>query len=155
MVLAVTISPPSMHSTPSRKSSLRNLGSRSARARMVSLKSRVSAMVVLLFSPLIILPSGQGSFDVVLLALLRTAAKQDHEALAILAKIDTVTRSEIDPAFEHSRTDALHVREITQSEPRQSRCHFGGGLRIQPVKPDRVGAPAVAVVVFPDVDHPS
>src|SRR5262249_6846681 len=100
MVLAVAISPLSMHSTPSRRSSLRNLGSRFARARMVSLKSRVRAMVVLLFPPLIILPSGQGGFDVILLAFFSAASKQDDDAFALLAEIDTVAGSEIDAALE-------------------------------------------------------
>src|SRR5215472_4549821 len=142
------MSPPSMHSTPSRRSSLRNLASRSARARMVSLKSRVRAMVVLLFSTLIILPSGQGGFDVLLLALFRSAAEQNNETLPVLAKIDSVSLSEIDPVFEHSGTDAFHVREIARRRPRQCRCHLGGGLCVEPIEPLCTRPPALAVVVL-------
>src|SRR5581483_10212674 len=112
MVLAVAMSPPSMHSTPSRRSSLRNFGSRSARARMVSLKSRVRAMVVLLFPSLIILPSGQGGIDVLLLALFRPSAEQDDEALAVLAEVNAIARSKIDATLHDSGTDAFHVREV-------------------------------------------
>jgi alpha/beta hydrolase fold len=47
----------SMASRPSRRSSLRNLGSRCTRFRMVSLKSRVRGMAAALISPLVVLHS--------------------------------------------------------------------------------------------------
>src|SRR5579862_5021464 len=112
MVLAVAISPPSMHSTPSRRSSLRNLGSRSTRARMVFLKSRVRAMVVLLFSLFIILPAVESRLDVLMLAFLGTAAEQNDEAVSVLAEINAVAGPEIDAALEYAGTDTLDVREV-------------------------------------------
>src|SRR5580692_6999832 len=138
MVLAVAISPPSMHSTPSRRSSLRNLGSRSARARMVSLKSRVRAMVVLLFSPFIILPAVKSGLEVLLLAFLGAGAEQNDEAVSVLAEINAAAGSEIDAALEHSGTDALDVREVALRQTGQRRCHLGGSLRTQAVEPGRV-----------------
>src|SRR5580658_8880416 len=86
MVLAVAISPVSMDSMPSRRSSLRNFGSRATRARMVSLKSRVRAIIVLLLSSFVVLP--------------------------VLPEIDPVTRPEVDSVLEHTRTDTFDVREI-------------------------------------------
>jgi hypothetical protein len=50
------------------------------------------------------------------------ATDQNDKALAVLAKVNAVARTEIDAAFEHSGA-----------------------------KPSRVGAPAFAVVIFPNV----
>jgi hypothetical protein len=44
---------------------------------MVSLKSRVSAMIVLLLSPFVVLPVGPSGVDIVLLALLAAAPPGD------------------------------------------------------------------------------
>src|SRR5437879_13010466 len=122
MVLAVAISPLSIHSMPSRRSPLRNLGSRSTRARMVSLKSRVRGMVLLLFPPLIILPKRKGGLDVLLLAFLRAAHRENDEAFPVLAKIDAVSRSEIDAALEHPGTDAFDVRKVPLRDTGQCSC---------------------------------
>src|SRR5258708_5468572 len=87
MVLAVATSPVSMHSIPSRKSSFRKFGSRSTRARIVSLKSRVRGIVALLLPSFVILPVSQGNGDVVVLTFFATTANQNHQAIAILTKV--------------------------------------------------------------------
>src|SRR2546425_1113693 len=133
MVLAVAMSPLSMHSMPSRRSSLRNFGSRSTRARMVSLKSRDRAMLLLLFSPFIIVAAGNRCFDILLLPLLGAAAQQDDKALSVLAEVNSVARTKIDAALKHARTDTLDVREIalrqagsTQLSPSQPPARSNG-----------------------------
>jgi hypothetical protein len=63
-----------MDSMPSRRSSLRNFGSRATRARIVSLKSRVREIVVLLLSPFVVLPVGKSVVDIVLLGFLPAAS---------------------------------------------------------------------------------
>ena len=47
------------------------------------------------------MPSGDRNFDVLSLALLRSAPQQDYQALAVLTEIDTVARTEIDTSLEH------------------------------------------------------
>src|SRR5260370_41980465 len=82
MVLAVATSPVSMHSIPPRKSSFRKFGSRSTRARIVSLKSRVRGIFALLLPSFVILPVSQGNGDVVVLTFFATTANQNHQAIA-------------------------------------------------------------------------
>ena len=55
-----------------------NLGSRSTRAKMVSLKSRVRAMAILFFPLFIVLPARKSSGDILLLAFLCASAEQNH-----------------------------------------------------------------------------
>src|SRR6202041_1175940 len=104
MVLAVAISPVSIDSMPSRRSSLRNFGSCATRARMVSLKSRVRAIIVLFLPPFVVLPVGKSRVDIVRLALLGATAEDNHQTLAVLPEIDPVTRPEVDSILEHTRT---------------------------------------------------
>src|SRR5947209_14741712 len=143
MVLAVIVSPVSMHSTPSRRSSLRNLESRAARARMVSLKSRVRGIALLLQLPLlVILPVGKSSMNIVLLPLFGAATKQDHQSFTVFAEIHTVSRTKIDPVFEYARTNAFDIREITERQSCKGRCNLGGCLSIQTVEPGSIRAVA-------------
>jgi hypothetical protein len=55
--------------------------------------------------------SGRG-VDAVRLALLGAAAEQNNQPLAVLAEINPVARTEIDPQFEHTRTNTFDVRDI-------------------------------------------
>src|ERR1035441_7205578 len=102
---------------PSRRSSLRNFGSRAARARMVSLKSRVSAIAALLLSPFVVLPVGPSGVDIVLLALLAATTQHNHQTLSVFAEIDPVSRPEVDSVLEHTGTNTLNVREISGGKP--------------------------------------
>jgi hypothetical protein len=51
------------------------------------------------------------------LALFRAAAKQDDKCLAVLAEVNAVAGAELELVFEHSGTDALDIREITERDP--------------------------------------
>jgi hypothetical protein len=88
-----------------------------------------------------------------LLPLLGTAAEQDHQAVAVLRKIDAIARPVIDPAFEQAGTDSFDGRKISSGEPNQCRCDLCRGFRAQPVKPDAERAAAVDGHKFPDLRH--
>src|SRR3970040_1949414 len=78
-VLPVFTSPESKASTASFKSASRNAPSRLARFWMVSLKSLVSGISILLFfTSLIFDPQGLGAPYILLLSLLSSAAEQDR-----------------------------------------------------------------------------
>jgi hypothetical protein len=55
---------------------------------------------------------GKGGPNIVLLALFRSTTEQNHEAFAIFSQINSVTWTKIYPTFEHTRTNALDVREV-------------------------------------------
>ena len=139
---------------PSRRSSLRNFGSRATRAPMVSLKSRVSAVLVLFLSPFIVLPVGRSGADIVLLALLATTTQHNHQTLSVFTEIDPISRPEVDSVLEHAGTNALNAREIAGGKPGQSGCHFGRSLRIQMSEPVRKRAATLAIEVFSNFAHP-
>jgi hypothetical protein len=58
-------------------------------------------MVVLLFSPFIILPAFKSGLDVLMLAFLGTAAGQNDEAVSVLAEINAVAGPKL---MRHSNT---------------------------------------------------
>jgi hypothetical protein len=93
---------------------LRKPGSRFARARMVSLKSRVKAMCSPFcpFSLLVVLPSRQSRVDVLLLAFFRSTTDEDYQPLAVFTEVDTVAWAEIDSVFVNTGTNAFDVGEI-------------------------------------------
>jgi hypothetical protein len=67
---------------------------------MVSLKSLVSGISILLFfSSSVVGPQGSGSVYIVLLAFLSPAAEQNYKALTVPAKIDSISRAEVDALF--------------------------------------------------------
>jgi hypothetical protein len=47
-------------------------------------------MLVLLLPPFVVLPVGKSGVDIVLLTLLGTAAKQNHETIGVFPKVNTV-----------------------------------------------------------------
>jgi hypothetical protein len=110
-------------------------------------------VVLLLFSALIFLPVDESGADFLRLAFLRATSEQDHQTLAVLAKIDPVTWAEIDPLFEQAGSDAFNVREVAAREPGQRRRDFGRRLRIEAIKPNSIWAPPFWIDVFANVDH--
>src|SRR5918993_493750 len=108
MTLPVSTSPASRHSMASRRMARRNLGERSMRAFTVSLKSLVNGIAPLLrLALLVLLPVILCDFDVAALALLRTTAQQNDDAVAVLAEVHAVARTEIERDLEHARADTL------------------------------------------------
>jgi hypothetical protein len=62
--------------------------------------SAISAFAFLAI--LVVPPPGQRGFDVALLPLLGSAGEEDHDCLAVLAKLESVARPEIDLELEHA-----------------------------------------------------
>jgi hypothetical protein len=69
---------------------------------------------------------GDGGPNILLLALFRATAEQNHQALAVFSQINSVSGPKIDPTFEHTRTNALDVREVAESQSGDGDSHFGG-----------------------------
>jgi hypothetical protein len=61
------------------------------------------------------------------LLFLIAASEQDDDAVAVLAKIDAVTGSEIDFVLVNSGADSFDIGEIAVPEPIQGDCNFRGG----------------------------
>src|ERR1035438_5584136 len=108
------MSPDKKHSTPPRRSSLRNAASRLTRAWMVSLKSRVKGMVDSLAHPslLVVLPSVLRGPYVLLLSFLGSTGKQDDQVSPVFPEIDSQARPEINSILVDSAANALHIREV-------------------------------------------
>src|SRR5437016_5244580 len=89
--------PARRHSTPSFRSSFRYFRSARRRACTVSLNSRVRGISFLpRLTLLVVDPSLLGRCDIAILALLRSAAEQNHDCVAVLAEVDAISRPEID-----------------------------------------------------------
>src|SRR5919109_2876368 len=122
---------------------------------MVSLKSRVRGInSLLLHLPfLIVLPTFLGAVDVRLLALLRAAAQQQNQLLAIAAEVNPVTWSPVDSVFEHAFADTLHVGKIALAHSVDGDGNLRCGLRGESVEPLCIWRAAARIEVFHDVDH--
>ena len=123
------------HSTLSRSNSFRNFGSRATRACTVALKSFVNGILSSTLPLFVVRPALVRPRDIVGLALLGSPANQDDHCLAVLAEVDAVAGPKVDPVLEDAASDAFHVRDIPQLNPRQRRRHPGGSCRIQAVEP--------------------
>src|SRR6266576_3879671 len=77
------------------------------RARIVSLKSRVKAILVPLLplSLFVLLPSGQCSIDIFLLAFFRSAANKDHKPVTIFSEVNPVAGTKINPVLINTRSE--------------------------------------------------
>src|SRR5262245_24586790 len=147
----VSRSPARRHSTPSLSSSFRYFRSARRRARTVSLNARVRGMSLLLRLTLLVVgPSLLGRCTVAVLALLRPAAEQNHDRIAVLAEVDSMTRPEIDAVLEHAGAHALHVREVAQLQPANRNRHFRGRCGVERLKPACEGTRPCAVEVLKD-----
>jgi hypothetical protein len=93
------------------------------------------------------------SRDVAILALLRPAAEQDDHGFAVLAEIDSVAGTEIDPVFENPGADPLNVRKVSQLHPADSRRDLRGGRRIEAAKPIGERARALPIEILESRHH--
>lgn len=71
----------------------------------------------LLLPLLVVFPSAERSKDIVLLPMLRSAAKENHNFFAVFSKINTIAGAEMDPALKDAASHTLDVREIALAEP--------------------------------------
>jgi hypothetical protein len=107
--------------------------------------------------PLVLLPAFTGQCDIVLLVLLRTAAKQNDYSFAVFPEVHPVSNSvsgaEVDPAFKDPAADALHIREVSQSQLVEGSGNPARRLGVEPVKPDAEEIAPIRPEIFPDFDH--
>jgi hypothetical protein len=61
------------------------------------------------FLPLVFLPAFARKIDVILLPLIGSPAKQQHDPLPILAEVDPVSRAKVDAALKDTTGHALYV----------------------------------------------
>src|SRR5688500_5939077 len=117
MLLPTSSSPASRASMPSFRSASRKAALRLTRAMTVSLNGRVRAILDLAFlAILVVLPAILRSFDVPLLTLLRAAAKQYDDFVAVLADVHAIARPEIHLQLEYARADAFRIRNVAHTE---------------------------------------
>src|SRR5580700_9616737 len=151
MARPIFSSPESISSIASRSSALRNRGSRRARSRIVSRKSLVSAILLLLCLPFpVVFPVQLRPPDIQLLALFRATAKQNDEPSAFPSKIDAVAGAEVNPVFENAAANTFDVRQVAVRNAFQRRGHFRGGLHVQRAQPLRKRATSADIDVFPN-----
>jgi len=89
-----------------------------------------------------------GSPNVAVLPLLRPSTKQDDKRLTILAKVDAISRAEIDAILEDAGADTLDVGEVARLQPANRRRHFRGCSAIERCKPGRERTRSRAVEIF-------
>ena len=80
-------------------------------------------------------PAFFGRLDGLLLTLFRAATQQDHEAITVLAEIDSIARPRIDLSLKDSSPNPFHVRPIPRTELIQRCRNFGRGDGIEPFEP--------------------
>jgi hypothetical protein len=93
-----------------------------------------------------------GARYIFLLAFFGTSAEQDYKSITILAKINTVSRSEIDPAFENALSDTFGRRKITLLHSDESSGDLARGRRIEPIEPFGIRAVAISADILSDCD---
>src|SRR5487761_1164571 len=141
---------------------------------MVSRKSRVSAMSILLlafrfpaFDPclclgllqsillefLVFSPGSFGILYILVLPFLCTAAKQDDELIAVFAEINPVAWTEIDLVFRDAFTNRLNRGRIASGNTFQRDGDFGCGCNIEAVKPRPVFVTTTSVQVLTNPNH--
>ena len=94
---------------------------------------------------MVVLPPGNRVIDVPLLALLRSTTEQDHEALAIFAKINAESRSKIDSVLVSTTAHALYIREVPLCQARHSYRDLNRSRRVQTMEPCGVKAATIRV----------
>ena len=94
-----------------------------------------------------------GGLNVLVLALLRAAAKQDNKRVSILSKIHAVAGAEVSPIFIHARADAFGIREITLLNADQTCSDLGRCRCVEAVKPFRKRAASFQIKILPDRYH--
>ncbi|MCY4533995.1 MAG: hypothetical protein OXB91_01425 [Bryobacterales bacterium] len=88
-----------------------------------------------------------------MLALLRPAAQEDDQGIAVLTEIDPLAGAEVDAAFEYTGTDTHDAGEVSLLHADQRGRRLGCCVRVEPTKPFGVRATASGVDLLPDFNH--
>ncbi len=91
--------------------------------------------------------------NIVLLALLGSSCQKEDEALAVFAKIDAVTWSEVDLAFKNTGAHAFDMREVPKSDTVERSRYLSRGLCVEVLEPLGKRTMAVTVLIFANGDH--
>lgn len=92
--------------------------------------------------------------DILPLTLFCVSAKQNYQGGAVLAKIDPVTRSEIDLLLKDTGTNAFDIREISLLHPGEGDGYLGGRSSIESFKPFGERSSSLVVDVAAKLKHP-
>jgi hypothetical protein len=76
-----------------------------------------------------------GPFDIGLLPLLRAPDEQDDENIAVLRKVEPVTRPPVDAIFAQTAADPFDVRRVAGFQPERCGRDLGRNLRIEVREP--------------------
>ena len=106
----------------------------------------------LLFAASIVRPSFYRCFNRVLLTLLTTAAEQYDDRIAVLAKIDPVSRAKVDLPLEYAGAHTLYRREVAFREPVKGSRDLRSRRCIQAIEPLCMGRATLQVKVFEDLN---
>jgi len=82
--------------------------------------------------------------DIALLPLLGSAGQQDDDRLAIPSEINPITRTKIDPIFQHTFSHAFYIGEIALLDAGERTDDLGAGCRVQFREPFGEGTPLAA-----------
>src|SRR5579863_3275507 len=84
-------------------------------------------------SALVVLPPVNCQLDVSLLPLLRPTTEKDDDLVPVLAEINPVAGTEIEPVFKHPKANSLNITEIAlfHTEDRSSHSRSLVGMQIE------------------------
>jgi hypothetical protein len=88
--------------------------------------------------------------DVILLTPLGSSPEQDHQFIALSAEIDAVSRSEIDPVFQHAVSNTFDIGKIALLYTDKSNCDLDSGRCVEVLELGRKRASLAKVDVFDD-----
>lgn len=91
-----------------------------------------------------------GQLDVGVLTFLGTATKQDDEYVAVLPKINAVTRPKVDAVFRNALTDRFYIGQIALFHSIQRRRNLGRGYGVESRKPPGKGRCTAGIKILDD-----
>lgn len=93
------------------------------------------------------------SSDICILALLDTTREQYHQLVPVLAKINSITRTRVNPVFINAGANTFHIREVSLLHPMDCRYHLDRSSHVQANKPFRLRTVSLSIKVFSNLYH--
>jgi len=88
-----------------------------------------------------------------ILALLGTTREQYHQPIPVLAKVDPIARTKINPVLIDAGTHTFHVREVTLLHPMDGCRHLDRSGHIQAIEPFGIRAAPLRIEVLSNLCH--
>jgi len=82
------------------------------------------------------------------MALLGTTREQYHQPVPVLAKVDSIARTEINPELIDACTHTFHIREVTLFHPMDGCRHLDCSGYIQTIEPFGIRTVSLSIEVF-------